>query len=97
MTGVQTCALPISLGIGPGDEVITSTYSFFATAGCVARLGATPRLVDIDPITYNIEPSGIRSAMTPRTKALLPVHLFGLSADLDPILDEASRSGVPII
>jgi dTDP-4-amino-4,6-dideoxygalactose transaminase len=87
----------MALGVGPGDEVVTSTYSFFATAGCVARLGARPILVDIDPETFNISPDGVARAITPQTKAILPVHLFGLSADLDPILDEASRAGIPVI
>ena len=87
----------MALGIGPGDDVVTPTFSFFATAGCVARVGATPRFVDIDPATFNVDVAAVAAALTPRTKAIIPVHLFGQCAEMDPLLELGRRTGIPIV
>lgn len=87
----------MALDIGPGDEVITPTYSFFATAGCVVRVGATPVLVDVEPGTFNIDVDATIAAMTPRTKAIIPVHLFGQAAELAPLVEVAQPRGIAVI
>lgn len=87
----------MALDIGPGDEVVTSTYSFFATAGSIARLGATPVLVDIDPETFNLDPQQVAAAVTMRTKAIVPVHLYGQSADMHALVSAASHKRLPIV
>lgn len=87
----------MTIDLRPGDEVVTPTYSFFATAACVSRLGARPVLVDIDPSTFNVDPDQVAAAVTPRTRAIMPVHLFGQSADLDSIVRTAERGGIPVI
>ncbi len=84
-------------GIGPGDEVITSPFTFIASANSIVYTGARPVFVDIDPATYNLDPQLIEAAITPATRALLPVHLFGLSCDMDPILRIADKYGLSVI
>jgi dTDP-4-amino-4,6-dideoxygalactose transaminase len=87
----------MALGVGVGDEVITTPFTFVATTETIVLLGARPVYVDIDPNTFNIDPSKIEAAITKRTKAILPVHLYGQPADMDPIVGVASKHGIPII
>jgi dTDP-4-amino-4,6-dideoxygalactose transaminase len=86
-----------ALGIGPGDEVITTTHTFTASAEVARYLGADVKLVDIDPATLNIDPAAIEAAITPRTKAIVPVHYAGLAADMPAILDIARRHGLKVV
>ena len=99
-TSSGTTALHVALlahGVGPGDEVITSPFTFIASANSILFTGASPRFVDIRPDTFNIDPMLIEAAITPRTKAIMPVHLYGLMADMEPIMDIARRHNLAVI
>ncbi len=87
----------MGLGLKPGDEVITTSFTFIATAEVIALLGLTPVLVDVDPDTFNIDPAAIRKAITPKTKAIVPVHLFGQSADMEDIMQIAKEHNLFVI
>lgn len=87
----------MALGVGPGDEVITTPYTFFATAGSIWRLGAKPVFVDIDPSTCNLRPEAVEEAVSDRTAAIIPVHLFGQMVDLDPLMQVAEEHALPVI
>jgi len=95
-TGALQLALR-AVGIGPGDEVITTAHTFFATAEGVSQLGARPVFVDIDPRTYNIDPNLVEAAITERTRAVLPVHLYGQPADMRSLRDICTRHGLWLI
>ncbi|MFD9901577.1 DegT/DnrJ/EryC1/StrS family aminotransferase [Mesorhizobium sp. NPDC059025] len=95
-----TSALHLGLlaaGVGPGDEVITSPFTFVATVAAIYYTGATPVLVDIDPATYTIDPAQIEAAVTPATKAIIPIHLYGQPADMDPIMAIARKYGLVVL
>jgi dTDP-4-amino-4,6-dideoxygalactose transaminase len=87
----------MAINVGPGDEVIVPTYSFFATAGVVSRLNATPVLTDVDPVTFNINPEDVKKKITSKTKAIIPVHLYGQSADMEPIMKIAKEKNIFVI
>ena len=86
-----------ALGIGPGDEVITTPFTFIATTNTISHTGAVPVFVDINPRTYNIDPTKIEAAITERTKAILPVHLYGHPVDMRPVMEVAKRHGLRVI
>lgn len=87
----------LALNIGPGHEVVTSPFSFFATAGAIHRVGALPVFVDIDPVSFNLNPAAVEAALTERTRSILPVHLFGQCADMEPLWRLGVRERLPIV
>jgi len=97
-SGTDALLLPLrTLDLRPGDEVITPSFTFFATAGTIHNAGGTPVFVDIDPATFNLSPAAVEAAITPRTRAIIVVHLFGQMASLETILEIAGRHGLPVI
>ncbi len=95
-TDALLCAM-MAVGVGPGDEVVLPTFTFFATAGCVSRLGARPVFADIEPDTYNLDVAKLPRHITPKTKAIIPVHLYGQCADMDPIMDLVKGRNITVI
>ncbi len=87
----------MAIDLKAGDEIITTPYTFFATAGCISRLGAKPVFVDIDPSTYNLNPAQVEALITPRTRAIIPVHLYGQMADMDPLMEIAAHHNLVVI
>ncbi|HEV3470431.1 MAG TPA: DegT/DnrJ/EryC1/StrS family aminotransferase [Pyrinomonadaceae bacterium] len=87
----------LALDIGPGSEVVTTPFTFFATAGAVARAGARPRFVDIEPRTYNLDPARLEEAVTPRTRAVMPVHLYGQCAEMGAVMEVAARRDLLVV
>src|SRR4051794_33028227 len=95
-TDALLCSL-MALGVGPGDDVVCPSFTFFATAGSIARLGAKPVFAEIDPRTFNLDPSRVEEKITPRTKAIMPVHLFGQVARMEPINAIAKKHNLPVV
>src|SRR5579859_255523 len=97
-SGTDALLLPVkALDLKPGDEVITTPFTFFATAGAIHNAGGTPVFADIDPVTFNIDPAAVEAAVTPRTRAVMPVHLYGQMAAIERLQPIAERHGLKII